>query len=177
MFLKAVSAFLIFFGLLMAGFGIYFIALGYEAEGWTKVEGRITAVKVRVDISGGTTNWAAGQHRSETRSYYPEIDYEWSVNGETHAGSRYRLGESHEKYQEKADAKAAAAKFQTGAPITVYYDLDNPDRAILDPSLSVGVFVPLPLGLLFLGAGWTLFRYRETLEKAMAPTNRGGPSA
>ena len=171
MFLKAVAAALLLIGVLMSGFGIYFIGLGYEAEGWTKVEGRVVSATVRVDVEVHSTQ-ASKTRREELRRYYPSITYEWTVDGERFSGLRYRLGEPYEKFNERTDAVAAAAKFRTDAPITVYYDADHPSQAVLDPSLSAGVFVPLPLGLLFLGLGWLVLRNRAALEAA---ANSAGP--
>lgn len=57
-------------------------------------------------------------------------------------------------------------------PITVYYDADDPAQAVLDPSLSVGVYVPLPLGLVFAGLGWALFRFGPAIERAAAAPAR-----
>ena len=100
--------------------------------------------------------------------YYPEITYRWTVDGQSYEGDRYRLGETHEKYLEREAAVVAAGAFKNGMPIPVYYQVDHPSSAVLDPSLSVGVFVPLPLGLLFLASGWALLRFRPAIEKAMA---------
>jgi len=166
MFLKIVTAGLLLIGLLMSGFGIYFIALGYEAEGWTEVEGRVVSVSVRVDTDLSSSQ-ASRTRREELRRYYPSIRYVWVVEGKGYSGSRYRLGETHEKYDERAEAQAAAARFPAGSPVTVYFDKDHPDQAVLDPSLSMGVFVPLPLGLLFLLLRWLLYRHRQAIEKAM----------
>ena len=166
MILKAFAAVLVLIGILMSGFGIYFIALGIEAQGWKTVEGQVTSVVVRVDTDL-QADAVTKKRREELKRYYPSISYEWVVDGKTYSGSRYRLGETHEKYDERTDAQAAAAKFRNGAPIKVYYNVDHPNQAVLEPSLSGGVFVPLPLGLVFLFTGWALFRYREAIGKAM----------
>lgn len=162
MFLKIVFGTMVLIGVLMSGFGIYFIGQGYEAEGWTKVEGRVVSSTIQVDIDIHSRSAKS----EEQRRYCPSITYEWQVDGKTYTGSRYRLGETHEKYKERAEAGAAAARFRTGEPITVYYDKDHPSQAVLDPSLSVGVFVPLPLGLLFLALGGSYFLFREAFDKA-----------
>ncbi|MCB1036765.1 MAG: DUF3592 domain-containing protein, partial [Acidobacteria bacterium] len=164
-------------GLLMTGFGAYFIAEGYAAESWTEVEGQIVSARVRVHTDLSSSKHLSRAERERYRRYYPEITYRWTAGEERYTGSRYRLGETHEKYKERTDAEAKAATFVTGAPITVYYDKDHPDQAVLDPSLSVGVFVPLPLGLLILGMGWLLFRYRDALEKAMNASTQAPAAA
>ena len=163
MFFKAVAGFLLLFGLFLASFGVYFIGLGHEAEGWLETEGRVVSSHVRTE-----THTAPGNSVNRIVRYYPSITYEWTVDGTSYTSSRYRLGETHEKYADRGDAVAAALKFRTGSPIPVYYDEDHPKSAVLDPSLSVGVFVPLPMGLLFLICGWVLWRHGPAMEKAMA---------
>lgn len=180
MFLKAVAGFFLLCGLFLASFGVYFIVLGAEAEGWTQVEGRVVSTAVQVDVSISRSEHSTQTRRAELRRYYPSITYEWTVGGSTYTGSRYRLGESHEKYDERADAVAAAARYRAGSPIAVYYDEDHPDSAVLDPALSVGVFVPLPVGIVFFVLGWLLWRYAPAMERAMAAqrtlTTAGGAS-
>ncbi len=168
MFLKSITAFLFLAGLFFAIFGVYFIALGYEAEGWTSVEGKVLSAVVEVDITMPVTTHGSSTRTQRANQYYPSITYTWTVGEETFTGNRYRLGETHEKFFERAEAAVAANKYRRGMPITVYYNSDHPDQAVLDPSLSVGVFVPLPMGLLFLACAWALHRFRPALEKVMA---------
>ena len=168
MFIKVVSICLILAGLFFAAFGVYFLALGYAAEGWTKVEGEVTSVTVKTDVTLGTLNPSTGTRSTATERYYPSIGYAWTVDGQRYTGDRYRLGETHEKFAERDDALSAALRYKNGMPIDVYYNAEDPSRAVLNPSLSVGVFVPLPLGLLFLACGWALFRFAPAIEKAMA---------
>ena len=54
------------------------------------------SIRVETDLSrsGGTTS----SQRERLRRYYPSITYQWTVGEETFKGSRYRLGEPHEKY-------------------------------------------------------------------------------
>ena len=169
MFLKSVAVFLIAAGLFFAAFGVYFIALGYEAEGWVAVEGEVTSVTVQVDVSLSQINPSTGtRSASSANKYYPLVAYRWTVDGETYEGDRYRLGETHEKFLDKGDAIVAASKYRNGMPITVYYNVDYPNQAVLNPSLSVGVFVPLPLGLLLLVCGWALLKSLPVIERSLA---------
>ena len=108
------------------------------------------------------------EERERRRQYYPSIAYRWEVDGQTYSGSRYRLGTTHDKFNEREDAVAAAVKYRNGAPITVYYDPKNPSEAVLDNSLSVAVFAPLLLGFLFAPVGWLGLRHQDKLKAALA---------
>ncbi len=153
-------------GLAMAGFGIYFIALGNAARSWPRVEGRVISTRIRIDYPTAGTQGTRSQ-RQRLRQFYPSITYSWTVEGQSYTGSRYQLGTTHEKYDERQEAVKAAARFPAGAPIPVYYEPGNPSQAVLDPRTSAGVYVPLPLGLLILGLGWLGLRHRGALERAI----------
>lgn len=167
---KLVSAALIVLGLAMACFGIYFIVLGYEAKGWVETEGRVVSTRVRVDTD------IASKTTTRRNRYFPSITYRWTVDGTTYTASRYRLGETHEKYSERSEARAVAAKFPAGSAVSVYYDEDHPDSAVLEPKLSVGVFVPLPLGLLFMTLGSILLIFGPALQQTAKRDQQTAPS-
>lgn len=172
--LKGLLAVLLLLGLSFTGFGIYFIALGNEAAHWPEVEGRVLSVSVRTDFLEPPSRLQSREARERTRRYYPRITYSWQVDGTSHTGSRYRLGTTHEKYQDRAKAQAAAATFRSGAPIPVFYDATNPAEAVLVREASAGVFVPLPLGLLFSAMGWFGLRHVDALRRA-AKSGTGEP--
>jgi hypothetical protein len=166
MLLKALLGFACLIGLAMTGFGIYFIALGNAARTWPEAEGRVVSTQIRSETS--SSGDATRAQIEASRRYYPEINYGWSVDGESYSGSRYQLGTTHAKYKTRTEARAAAAKYPEGSTIAVYFDPKDPSQAVLDRAMSAGVFVPLPLGLLFLAAGLMGFRYREQLQAAAA---------
>lgn len=152
-------------GLFFAVFGVYFIFYGFGARSWPSTEGEVMSARVRVNIlTGGTASGRS--HREFDRTYYPEITYRWTVDGQVHTGSRWSLGESHPDYRERQEAAAAAADYRTGAPIEVFYDPDDPASAVLDRSLQGGAFVPLPLGLLMLAGGVFGMRKAPAIEAA-----------
>lgn len=168
MFLKLFFLFLLLAGLALAAFGLYFIAWGNEARNWPETAGTILSVTVRTD-SRSTGNAAlTAEQRERRRRYYPSITYRWEIDGAPYTGSRYRLGTTHEKFKTREQATAAAAAFRNGAPIRVYYDPANPSEAVLNRDTSGGVFVPLPIGLLFAAVGWLGLRKVDVIRKAMA---------
>lgn len=172
MFLKVFFAVLLLLGLFFTLFGVYFIALGNESGSWPEARGTIVSVTIRTDSYLAGDQALTPEQKERRRKYFPSITYRWEVDGQSYTGSRYRLGTTHEKYEEREGAVAAASKFQNGAPIPVYYDPEDPSEAVLDKSASGGIYAPLPIGLL-LGAfgGFGLLKIdavRKALESGAA---------
>jgi hypothetical protein len=135
-------------GLGLLVFGIVFLKDGLASTGWPRVEGRVVRTEVRVDVSQ-----RRGSARRGARRYYAVVTYQYEVGGATYTSSRYALGETSEKYQERADAQAVAAGFRKGQPIPVYYDPADPASAVLEAGAGFGAWAPLVLSFLFLGVG------------------------
>jgi hypothetical protein len=100
------------------------------------------------------------------RTYYPVITYQWEVGGQTYQSNRYALGTTHREFNHREDAEEAAAKWSAQSEIEVYYDPDAPEMAVLDPSLNIGLFVPIILGLLFGLIGFFGLKYAPLIEQA-----------
>ena len=164
--IKLFFAFLAVSGLAFALFGIYFITLGNKVGSWPSVEGQIVSVGIKTQLPGSTGPAYTKEQRDRLREYYPQIDYRWNINDIEYAGFRYRLGETHEKYDSRQEARAAAKKFKQGESISVYYDPEDPSQAVLDKTTTFSIYVPLIIGLLFLGTGALGLRYEEAISKA-----------
>lgn len=165
--LKAAFAGLALIGLVMAGFGIYFIRYGNEAGAWPEVQGTVVSAAV-LDRTPTRATARTARQRDALREYYPSITYRWSVNGQTYTGSRYQVGATAEKSYEPADAQAVVDQFPAGKTVPVYYDPSDPSAAVLDRSVSGGVYVPLALGLLMLGCGAAGLRFLPRIAAASA---------
>lgn len=165
MILKTVLLLICLLGASMTVFGIYFIGLGYAARDWPMVEGQVISTSVRVDTS--MSDEGDRSQREAARRYYPEISYRWTLGGQSYTGSRYRLGTTYAKFKTKTEAQSAAAAYPPDSAITVHYDPEHPDQAVLDPAPSAGIYVPLPLGLLILAMGLLGLRFSDRLMAAM----------
>jgi hypothetical protein len=72
---------------------------------------------------------------SELRSrhiYYPHIVYQYNVMGQTYTGKRISPGPE----SGSSRARELVAKYPPGAPVTVYYDPQNPSDAALERDFS-----------------------------------------
>ncbi|MCB1022020.1 MAG: DUF3592 domain-containing protein [Acidobacteria bacterium] len=137
-------------GAAMTAFGVYFVQLADASADWPSVQGQIDAVRVRVHTLHGGRNSV----RTEAdRMYYPEVTYSYSVDGAGYTSTRYALGESQDWHNHREQAVEAAKAFQAGQPIAVYYDPADAASAVLAPGGTGGSWVPLLLGIFFLGTG------------------------
>lgn len=166
--IKGFFGFISALGLFFAVFGIYFIIAGYGARSWPAAEGMIEATNVRVNILLAGRGSVTDSSREARRTYYPEITYRWMVDGQTYTGTRFALGEAHPDFPDRQDAQEAARRFPSGQAIDVYFDPEDPGSAVIDRSLKLGAFVPLPLGLFFAAFGVFGLRMVPAMEAAMA---------
>ncbi|MCB1058252.1 MAG: DUF3592 domain-containing protein [Acidobacteria bacterium] len=160
--------FILVVGVAMMVFGIYFIVLGIEARSWPMVEGRVVSTTIRVETDVSSNTGATRAQRKRHHRYYPQVNYTWTVDGESYSGSRYTLGTTYEKFRERSDAREAAKQFPAGSAIPVYYDPKDPSQAVLDPSSSFAIYIPLLLGLFFAAASGLGLRFRKALEQTAA---------
>lgn len=131
--------------------GLLFVYLDNEDRTlrttYQKTQCHIEQAEVTVDeqVSG------RGLRRHVSRTYYPDILYSYSVNGEQYDGCVYR---AYEMGMTEPEATAVVGRYSAGASATCYYDPANPEDAVLtfdsDRTLAN---TAAAFGLLFLLAG------------------------
>jgi hypothetical protein len=72
------------------------------------------------------------RRRGNRRIYYPHIVYQYNVMGQTYTGKRISPGPE----SGSSRARELVAKYPPGAPVTVYYDPQNPSDAALERDFS-----------------------------------------
>ena len=125
-----------------AGFFLYqsvfTVRDGIMSNSWPSTPG--TVIEARIEqyrTTGGTTSEKTIGH----------FFYQYNVNGEDYVSSRLNF------FSISGDPVTAAKTHEPGQQVQVYYDPDDPERAVLEPGLP-GFFVWLSLGfgvLLFVG--------------------------
>ena len=148
-------------GLVAAG-GIADVLDGIQSRSWTATDGTITLSK----MESGT----ARRRRSfRRRTYYsPQIQYRYR------AGDRELLGERisadnvrflgmktiDSSRTDAAEVEQIVSRYPVGSTARVYYDPDDPTRALLEPGTTSGAMLRAAAGsLLFLG-GVVLLIYK-----------------
>jgi len=107
-----------------------------DSTSWPTVPGIVTHSEV-------TTHRSTSKGRPRT-SYGERIEFDYTVEGTTHHGTRrtYRVVASSE-----SAAKEAVAAYPVGRSVTVSYDPQDPERAVLEPGWDWSNAIPIAVGL------------------------------
>jgi hypothetical protein len=93
--------------------------------------------------------------RYVSRTYYPDITYEYEVDGEKYEGDTYR---AFEQGMTEEEAVAIAEKYDEGKTTRCYYNPANPEEAVLtleSDTRSLYTTAALAVGFLVFGVvGW-----------------------
>lgn len=121
-----ITAFGILFGLSLGAIAAWFLfrdrrraraALAWPAAGGRIVESRVEEKRLPGD-------------RPNVR-FAPRITYEYTVDGHTYRSDRIAFAEVFWSLARRA-AAAKVARYPAGAEVTVYYDPQRPDQAVLE---------------------------------------------
>lgn len=135
--------FLVVFGAVGIGLGIWgwgVLTNARVSEGWPTVEGRVVRSEVdhSTDAEGGD-------------SYTPEIEYEYTVDGLEYENNRVRFGEN--SYSSRRRAEEETGRYPVGRRVEVYYEPGDPDNSVLEPGATLGSYLGVVMGAMFLGIG------------------------
>lgn len=135
--------FLVVFGGVGIGLGIWgwgVLTNARVSEGWPTAAGRVVRSEVEhsTDSEGGD-------------SYLPQIDYRYQVEGQDYENDRVRYGEN--SYSNRRQAEAEAEKYPVGRQVEVYYEPGDPENSVLEPGATLGSYLGVCMGALFLGIG------------------------
>ncbi|MEM8488554.1 MAG: DUF3592 domain-containing protein [Bacteroidota bacterium] len=149
-------------GLALFGFGVIFVQEARESVSWPIVEGTVQNVSVKRYIDNQKRRRTNVQG---TTQYYYAINYRYTIDGTSHSGSQFSLGEgdrASKLYGDMPETRAAgAAAYPSGSKISIHVNPDNPARAVLSTGANWGTYVPGIIGLLMLGLGAVLVRKTE----------------
>jgi hypothetical protein len=133
----------VFAGLM--GLGVLLFSFAYwrqiaQAARWPAVPGVVTfcGIEEVYDTVG------SGGSASHTKSYRANLDYTYTVNGNTYTGHQIKLGVTTSG--SKASAQAIADRYPVGKKIEVHYDPANPGNAAIERS-TASPLLPLVLAL------------------------------
>jgi hypothetical protein len=111
----------------------------WASRDWPKARGTVVSYSVEQRKVTESDN-------RERTTYYPHIAYRYEVNEHTYTGNRISFGD--------AGGNAPPGRwYQAESQVTVYYSLDDPNRAVLQPGeLATPIWV-LGVGVCFAGVG------------------------
>ena len=145
--MDSIGTLLLLFGLLwLGGFAfIHFRAVGKAraSETWPTAMGKVTRSEVIVeeDKDGEGSTW-----------YNPVVAYAYNVAGETVEGSRIRFANMRRGSRKKAEE--ILARYSAGETVTVRYNPEKPNEAVLESQKPGPLYLVMALGgLIFIVVG------------------------
>lgn len=145
-------------GVLLLGFGVYFVSLASASHFWDQVDGQISHSQVisRRSQSGGATNFRL--------EYAVTARYRYQVDGISYQNDRYSLGsgptiEGGFNDKERAQTWLTNSSFQVGDPVTVYVKPGAPQETVISPGANWGTWIPFIIGVAFISLPLLLVRY------------------
>lgn len=81
-------------------------------------------------------------------SYYPQIAYNYTVDGKEYRNSNYRAG-SGRRVDSRFWAESIVEEYEEGAAITVYYTPSNPSNSFIKNSMPLYPYGLVLFGLVF----------------------------
>jgi hypothetical protein len=104
-----------------------------DAKTWRPVAGTV--------LTSSVISRTIGPDGNQSTLYSPLVNYQFQVGATMHTGTQLRPGDalapSHRFSSERPEEAAAiAGRYPSGAPVTVYYDPDDPaTRNCLEPEV------------------------------------------
>ncbi|MEA3437391.1 MAG: DUF3592 domain-containing protein, partial [Thermodesulfobacteriota bacterium] len=159
---------LMFIAIAMIAGGIFLIIWGsnelkdaYQSRSWPSTQGKITSSYIKKQV-----NKKSGTNRTTT-SFSAKVHYRYMVEGTTYSGDMICFGGTYSGGK-RSLAKKVADSYPKGKKVTVYYDLENPKKAVLKTGFSWTTFMVFIGGLIFLCVGIACYiSYRGEREEAL----------
>jgi len=167
----------IFYLILAAIPGVIVFAVVYkyleilQVRRWSSAPGRIVVSTSQArEISRGDPN----SNDTELRSF-AGIEYEYTVAGRTYRGTRVSIGEDMGNFE----VAETIARYPVGKAVTVYYNPNKRDHAMLERDLPPGMFkavIIFVVALVALIAGAVVgFGKLSALVTSLVPNTGNGP--
>ncbi len=123
---------------------------GSAAAHWPTTEGQIVASQVgeRDGLDGGT--------------YHAEVHYSYGVAGAKYQGKRVAVDDSGTNHRGRAEK--IVDRYPVGAKVTVFYNPNRPEKAVLEPKTTGGWLLWFVMGFLFI---WIIAVYWGALFKGL----------
>ncbi len=128
-------------GLVLLGVYIYSLARIREAQAWPATQGTVVASWARRSTS-------TDEDGVQSSTYYPEVQYTYTAMGATYQNDKIsfgmKSGGAHRKIEKYIE------QYPINGAVTVYYDPNDPQKAILERKTAKRILV---YGLIMLAVG------------------------
>jgi hypothetical protein len=138
------------FALVFAGAGLFALVRGFidfrtskASRDWPSVEGQVTMATVEMKTDS--------DEDGTTTKYSPRVVYTYAIVGQQYTSDQVVPGARlWHTSRTRAEAKLA---YQTGQQVTVYYNPNKPDQAVLEAGATRGAWGMLAIGIVITIAG------------------------
>ena len=126
--LKRSTAFvLLFLGLFLLVFAGLDARQGYDTLSWPMTNGTVVRSAIKQDLHFDRYRWLG-------KKYYPDIQYNYSVNGRQYSSNKISVSDWFIT-RNLNEVEKITATYSLSDNISVYYDSNNPDQALLETGI------------------------------------------
>ena len=148
---KQIFILCIIIGICLLGLGFYFQKKAKAIEKWPVITGKVIATKV-VQTTTEKSLRRNDESSQSTLSYYPVIEYEYTVNDKRYTSDRLSL--SVDQRSSPRYLEPILKKYAPGTAVKVFYNPDDPADAVLE-KVNLLHWIFYVFGTIWL-AVWTL---------------------
>lgn len=143
-------------GTLMSFFGVRQFLQAKASTAWPTVTGVITVAELGKQM---------GNEQDESTTYSADLSYDYLVNDHSYVNGAVSF--AGVKSRDPSTARRILKRYPVGKQVTVYYNPDDPQDAVLEPGLRGGSwFLPL-FGTLFVAVGVGLFFFLRWIGRVL----------
>lgn len=126
-------------GLAVGGYGVWCVIQAKASASWPSVDGVVETS----GIAAGTSAASDSRHATET-THRSDVVYRYKVGDVSYTGARVAFGGFVSKGPSAAGA--VVEKYAPGRPVKVYYAVNNPREAVLEPGVRSQAWMPVIIG-------------------------------
>lgn len=145
-------------GIFLMAWGVYEIKGSNESRNWPSTQGTISSSYI-------SEQTRRDSNRRTSITYFPRVLYQYKVDGRHYTSHRIEFG--GESGGMKRMAKKVVDKYPAGKKVTVHYNPQDPQYAILEAGFTWSSLIVFLAGIAFLGVGVLGFKAyrRERLKR------------
>jgi hypothetical protein len=146
-------------GIAITAIGVYRLRIARAAGQWPTATATIVSSDVETRHRSGD---ATGMRTERGFEYLPRVAYEYSVDGTPYQSDRITFDDL--RFDSYVAAKVIADRYAPGSEVSVSYDPQRPEHAVLEPGLSWTAYLVPAFGVVLVlstVAAWAVPSLRE----------------
>ena len=147
-------------GIVIALFSYSSYRASVASESWPTATGRI----VRSEIEKQTRTSGEGADKKNTLKEYPKVSYQYQLEGKTYTSDNI-------SFVSTGHARQVVSRYPAGKSVSVSYNPDNPEQAVLIPGRKKFDYVPYFFSGFFVFFGVALFSHWRKKTRVLLSVN------